>query len=186
MTTRDVVVLMPEFVARPGLGPEFRERLELLARLSREEAGCLEYTLLEDPTDPCRLRLYERWADAGALASRPRRDVVRAGVRGFLRPFPGRTAPGPASASSRRSRRCTGHRGVLASHVAGFGPGSVDGAGTSVDDHGSEVASDLRVDPNRARGARVEVRRRRNAEPRGVASQILRRGRPEVGDDIQR
>ena len=83
MTTRDVVVLMPEFVARPGLGPEFRERLELLARLSREEAGCLEYTLLEDPTDPCRLRLYERWADAEALAGHDATSYVREFVASF-------------------------------------------------------------------------------------------------------
>lgn len=77
MTTRDVVVLMPEFVARPGLGLQLRERLELLARLSRQEDGCLEYTLLEDPTDPCRFSLYERWADAGALADHDTTSYVR-------------------------------------------------------------------------------------------------------------
>lgn len=83
MTTRDVVVLMPELVARPGLGPELRERLDLLARLSREEAGCLEYTLLEDPTDPSRLSLYERWADAGALADHDATSYVREFLASF-------------------------------------------------------------------------------------------------------
>jgi len=46
-------------------------------RTSRAEAGCLEYTLSADPTDPCRVMLFERWArqedlDAHLAASRAR------------------------------------------------------------------------------------------------------------------
>lgn len=53
-------------------------------RASRSEAGCLEYTLSADPTNPGRVMLFERWArqedlDAHLAAMRARPAAPGAG-----------------------------------------------------------------------------------------------------------
>ncbi len=83
MRTDDVVHLQPVFVARPGQEASLREALTRLTRQSREECGCLEYTLLEDREDPARLSIYERWADVAAIDAHDRTPHVAAFVARF-------------------------------------------------------------------------------------------------------
>lgn len=83
MSADDVVHLQPAFVARAGQEAALREALTLLTRQSREEAGCLEYTLLEDPDDPARLSIYERWAGTEAIDAHDRTPHVTAFVARF-------------------------------------------------------------------------------------------------------
>ena len=83
MTTSRIVVLVPEFHAKSGRESELRGRLVRLAELSRREAGCLEYTLLEDPSDPARLSILERWVDRDALDAHDATSYVREFVASF-------------------------------------------------------------------------------------------------------
>jgi quinol monooxygenase YgiN len=83
MTTSRIVVLGPEFHAKSGRESELRGRLVRLAALSRREAGCLEYTLLEDPSDPARLSIFERWVDRDALDAHDATSYVREFVASF-------------------------------------------------------------------------------------------------------
>ena len=83
MSTDEVVHLQPAFVARPGQEAALRATLTALTRQSREESGCLEYTLLEDPDDPARLSIYERWADTAAIDAHDRTPHVTEFVARF-------------------------------------------------------------------------------------------------------
>lgn len=83
MSTDEVVHLQPTFVARPGQEAALQDALTLLAEQSREESGCLEYTLLEDRADPARLSIYERWADTAAIDAHDQTPHVAAFVARF-------------------------------------------------------------------------------------------------------
>ena len=54
-------------------GPGEIERLAEVGRTmiaeSHKEPGCLEYAYSQDLTDPCRMRISERWVDEAALAA---------------------------------------------------------------------------------------------------------------------
>ncbi len=83
MSTDEVVYLQPVFVARPGQEAALQDALILLSKQSREEAGCLEYTLLEDRNDPARLSIYERWIDTAAIDAHDQTAHVAAFVVRF-------------------------------------------------------------------------------------------------------
>ncbi len=83
MGADQVVHLQPAFLARPGQEVALREALTRLTRQSREESGCLEYTLLEDHNDPARLSIYERWVDTAAIDAHDRTPHVAAFVARF-------------------------------------------------------------------------------------------------------
>ncbi|QNN51149.1 putative quinol monooxygenase [Nocardioides mesophilus] len=83
MNADGVVHLQPAFVARPGQELALREALIRLTGHSREEVGCLEYTLLEDPDDPMWLSIYERWAGSAAIDAHDRTAHVAAFVARF-------------------------------------------------------------------------------------------------------
>ena len=83
MSTDEVVHLQPAFVARPGQEAALQHALTLLTEQSREEAGCLEYTLLEDRDDPARLSIYERWTDTAAIDAHDQTPHVAAFVARF-------------------------------------------------------------------------------------------------------
>lgn len=83
MSTDGVIHLQPAFVARPGQEMALREALIRLTGQSREEVGRLEYTLLEDPADPARLSIYERWAGTAAIDAHDRTEHVTAFVARF-------------------------------------------------------------------------------------------------------
>ena len=44
-----------------------REAAEAQMRDSRAELGCLDYTYAIDVSDPCVMRVFERWEDQAAL-----------------------------------------------------------------------------------------------------------------------
>jgi len=61
--TGDAIVLWVSMVARKGTAPAMRQAIETVAAISRSEEGCQIYQLLEDPREPERFRLLERWRD---------------------------------------------------------------------------------------------------------------------------
>lgn len=83
MSIDEVVHLQPVFVARRGREAALREALSELTERSRAEAGCLEYTLLEDRDEPGRLSIYERWADTPAIDAHDRTPHVAEFVARF-------------------------------------------------------------------------------------------------------
>jgi quinol monooxygenase YgiN len=83
MTASRIVVLVPEFRAKSGRESELRGRLVRLAELSRREAGCLEYTLLEDPSDAASMSIFERGVDRDALDAHDATSYVREFVASF-------------------------------------------------------------------------------------------------------
>ena len=83
MTASRIIVLVPEFHAKAGRESELRGRLLRLSELSRRETGCLEYTVLEDPSDPARLSLFERWVDRDALDAHDATSYVKEFVASF-------------------------------------------------------------------------------------------------------
>lgn len=83
MSADQVVYLQPAFVAQSGQEEALRQALILLTGQSRKEVGCLEYSLLEDPDDPARLSIYERWADRAAIDAHDRTAHVAAFVARF-------------------------------------------------------------------------------------------------------
>jgi quinol monooxygenase YgiN len=71
----DMVIVMGTFELVPGESGAFVASREDTMRVSRTEAGCLEYTFAVDPLDPDRVVLTERWEsqehlDAHLLALR--------------------------------------------------------------------------------------------------------------------
>ena len=62
-----MVIVGGTFEVEPGQREQFlASRLEM-TRVSRGEAGCLEYTFAPDPIDPGRVVLFERWESQEAL-----------------------------------------------------------------------------------------------------------------------
>jgi quinol monooxygenase YgiN len=47
----------------------FRPYMEAMVRLSREEAGCIDYAYAEDILEPGLIRVFEIWRDRSALES---------------------------------------------------------------------------------------------------------------------
>ncbi len=64
MTT---VTLMAKIRAKAGLEAEATAWLATLLPPTREEPGCLTYTLLAEAEDPAAMTFYEVWADKAAL-----------------------------------------------------------------------------------------------------------------------
>jgi quinol monooxygenase YgiN len=63
----DVVIVAGTFRVEPARRPEFLEgRLDSI-RASREDAGCLEYTMSADAVDPGVVRLFEMWSTLADL-----------------------------------------------------------------------------------------------------------------------
>ena len=61
--------VVARYVAGAGEAGRVRERLIDLARMSRREAGNLEYRVAQDTEDPQRFVIVERYVDAEAFAA---------------------------------------------------------------------------------------------------------------------
>jgi quinol monooxygenase YgiN len=76
-TDAQTVILMPVFTAKP----ESREKLALALRdlqeLSREDDGCISYSVFVDVDDPQRFVLYEEWTTEPALLQHNQQAHVR-------------------------------------------------------------------------------------------------------------
>ena len=71
---------------------EFRERIGVVARATRDEPGCFLYEVQADPKDPESFVLLERWADAQALET----HLALPHAKEFIAQMPGLLAGPPA------------------------------------------------------------------------------------------
>ena len=62
-----MVIVGGTFEMEPGQREQFLARRLEMMRVSRGEAGCLEYTFAPDPIEPGRVVLFERWESQVAL-----------------------------------------------------------------------------------------------------------------------
>ena len=69
----EVVIVAGTFTVDPARRAEFLEgRLESI-RASREDRGCLEYTMSADAVDPGLVRLFEMWTSLADLQAHVQR-----------------------------------------------------------------------------------------------------------------
>ena len=74
---RETVILMPVFTAKPGFGERLEDELARLQLLSRNDDGCIAYSVFVDLAAPERFVLYEEWTTQQALADHNEQDHVR-------------------------------------------------------------------------------------------------------------
>mgnify|MGYP000049354518 CR=1 FL=1 len=74
---RGTVILMPVFTAKPSFSTQLEEALGSLQRLSRNDDGCIAYSVFVDLAAPERFVLYEEWATKQALADHNEQNHVR-------------------------------------------------------------------------------------------------------------
>ncbi|WP_166788678.1 putative quinol monooxygenase [Cryobacterium sp. HLT2-28] len=74
---RETVILMPVFTAKPGFGARLEEELASLQLLSRNDEGCIAYSVFVDRAAPERFVLYEEWTTRQALADHNEKDHAR-------------------------------------------------------------------------------------------------------------
>lgn len=71
------VWLMPVFIAKAGRETDLQEALHSLQTLSRQDQGCLEYTVFSDGQQPGTFVLFEGWASNEDLAAHNEEDHVK-------------------------------------------------------------------------------------------------------------
>jgi quinol monooxygenase YgiN len=69
--------LMPVFVAKTGRETELQEALHSLQTLSRQDPGCLEYTVFMDRQQPGTFVLFEGWASNEDLEAHNEENHVK-------------------------------------------------------------------------------------------------------------
>lgn len=74
------VWLKPVFIAKAGRAAELQEALRSLQTLSRNDPGCLEYTVFADGERPGTFVLFEGWARQEDLEAHNQEVHVRAFV----------------------------------------------------------------------------------------------------------
>jgi len=73
--------LIPLFVAKPGFEDELRQLLADLQTASRQDEGCLEYSVFSDEQDPRTFLLYEKWTSSAALDAHNEQQHVKEFLR---------------------------------------------------------------------------------------------------------
>lgn len=73
---------MPVFVAKAGQEETLRDALVGLQSMSREDAGCLEYTVFSDDQRPGTFVLFEGWACREDLEAHNEEVHVKEFVKG--------------------------------------------------------------------------------------------------------
>jgi len=71
------VWLLPVFIAKKGRGGEVREALAKLQSLSRNDPGCLEYTVFTDDQRSGTFVLFEGWSSRQDLADHNDKSHVK-------------------------------------------------------------------------------------------------------------
>jgi quinol monooxygenase YgiN len=71
------VWLMPVFIAKAGHEAELQEALHSLQTLSRNDPGCLEYTVFSDGQRPGTFVLFEGWVSNEDLEAHNEEDHVK-------------------------------------------------------------------------------------------------------------
>ncbi|BAS07758.1 uncharacterized protein sll1783 [Arthrobacter sp. Hiyo4] len=72
---------MPVFIAKAGQEARLHEALVGLQSASREDAGCLGYTVFSDDQRPGTFVLFEGWVRRGDLEAHNEEDHVREFVK---------------------------------------------------------------------------------------------------------
>lgn len=76
------VWLMPVFIAKAGHEADLQKALHSLQMLSRNDPGCLEYTVFSDGQRPGTFVLFEGWARNEDLETHNEEDHVKEFVKG--------------------------------------------------------------------------------------------------------
>lgn len=78
VTTGEPPALLVSLRARDACEVRLRDELAVLATMSRADAGCLRYDVLEELEEPGRFVLFEEWLDEDSLIDHnTRRHVAR-------------------------------------------------------------------------------------------------------------
>ncbi len=75
------VWLMPVFIAKAGHEADLQEALHSLQKLSRNDPGCLEYTVFSDGQRPGTFVLFECWAHDEDLEAHNEENHVKKFVK---------------------------------------------------------------------------------------------------------
>jgi quinol monooxygenase YgiN len=62
-----VIIVAGTFDLDPSRRDAMLEAVLPVVRATQQEPGCIDYVMMADPTVPGRVRLFERWVDAGSL-----------------------------------------------------------------------------------------------------------------------
>ncbi len=81
-----MIVLVATYVAREGEGEAIEAALREMIRHTRQEPGCLTYTVQRSTEDPRKYLLYEQYADQAALDAHSNADHFQKYVLGEIRP----------------------------------------------------------------------------------------------------
>ncbi|RNE67342.1 putative quinol monooxygenase [Cryobacterium tepidiphilum] len=73
----DVAILMPVFVAKPEFRAALQNELTKLQAHSREDHGCVDYSVFVDANDLDRFILYEEWSTEEALHAHNEQEHVK-------------------------------------------------------------------------------------------------------------
>lgn len=65
--SKETIRVVAHITALPGKAEEVKVILSGLIEPTRQEAGCIQYELLENPTDPTDFVLLEEWETQAAL-----------------------------------------------------------------------------------------------------------------------
>lgn len=76
MTSGASVALLVTLHAGAGSRERLRDELAILATVSRADAGCIRYDVLEEADSPDRFVLFEEWLDDAALDDHNREPHV--------------------------------------------------------------------------------------------------------------
>jgi quinol monooxygenase YgiN len=77
----DEVWLMPVFIAKAGYEADLQDALLALQTVSREDPGCLQYTVFNDGHRPEKFVLFEGWSSADALKAHNEESHVKEFVK---------------------------------------------------------------------------------------------------------
>ncbi|MFJ6077064.1 putative quinol monooxygenase [Pseudarthrobacter sp. NPDC092419] len=80
-TREEQVWLTPVFIAEAGQEATLHEALVRLQSASREDPGCLEYTVFSDDQRPGTFVLFEGWASRGDLEAHNEENHVKEFVK---------------------------------------------------------------------------------------------------------
>jgi quinol monooxygenase YgiN len=67
VTAGEPAALLVSLRARDACEVRLRDELAILATMSRADAGCLRYDVLEELEEPGRFMLFEEWLDEDSL-----------------------------------------------------------------------------------------------------------------------
>lgn len=71
------VYIVARFRAKGGHAQDLIQVLTRLVGPTRQEAGCVQYDLVQSADDPCDICIIEHWTDAASLQQHMSADVLK-------------------------------------------------------------------------------------------------------------